>query len=255
MWNKLIPEAEVKIVLIADHVPKKFSKFSRNIILFEPIANVRSEFISQYIRSLYPCILDFSNGILITDIDMMPMNRAYYVNNIEEIPNSKFVYYRDVLLDIKEIAMCYNVATPEIWSNIFGIKNLEDIKIYLKNTYSKIQYDGLHGGAGWNTDQLDLYSQVINWNAKTGNFVFLEDRITGYSRLDRIAMPVMSKELKIFIKNGGYSDFHALRPYSSYKSENDEICNLVLEKKLKVSITHIFTKFYKKILTMLKTIT
>jgi len=223
MWNKLIPEAEVKIVLIANSIPEKFSQFSKNIILFPPLDNVKTEFISQHIRSLYPSVLDFSQGILITDMDMMPMNRKYYVNNIEEIPNNKFVYYRDVLLDIKEIAMCYNVATPKIWSEIFGINNLQDIKTYLKKTYSRIEYDGLHGGAGWNTDQLDLFAQVMSWNTKTGNFISLRDEQTGYQRLDRIAMPEMNnKELKK-IKGGHYSDYHAMRPYGKFQDINNLI--------------------------------
>jgi len=242
MWGKLIPEAQIKIILIADYVPEKFSQFSQNIILFKPLDNVKTEFISQYIRSLYPCILNFSQGVLITDMDMMPMNRSYYVNNIEDITDNKFVYYRNVLLDIKEIAMCYNVATPKVWSEIFGINNLNDIKTYLQKTYARIQYDGLHGGTGWNTDQLDLYTQVMNWNSKTGNFISLSDDQTGYKRLDRIAMPALdNKELKK-IKNGYYSDYHAMRPYNEFRDINKLISRNLPSQ----------SPFYKKILLLFK---
>ena len=67
---------------------------------------------------LYPAILDYKNGVMITDMDILPMNRKYYTENIKNIENNKFVYMRNVLLNVKEIAMCYNVATPNIWSSI-----------------------------------------------------------------------------------------------------------------------------------------
>ena len=41
----------------------------------KPIENISTSFISQYIRILYPAILNYKSGILITDIDMLPMNR------------------------------------------------------------------------------------------------------------------------------------------------------------------------------------
>ena len=39
-----------------------------------------------------------NKAILITDIDMIPMNSTYYTKNIENINNDKFIYYRDVLM-------------------------------------------------------------------------------------------------------------------------------------------------------------
>ena len=53
-----------------------------NIIIFEPIKNILTSFTSQFIRLLYPCILNYKNGVLITDMDMLPMNNTYYTENI-----------------------------------------------------------------------------------------------------------------------------------------------------------------------------
>jgi len=111
-WNKLYPNVDVKIILIAKQIPESLLSYKSNIILFEPIENVLTSFISQFIRLLYPCILNYENGIMITDIDMLPMNSTYYTKNIEEYDNNKFIYYRDkICLKSKQLAMCYNIYT------------------------------------------------------------------------------------------------------------------------------------------------
>ena len=127
-WNKLYPSVDVIIILIAENVPSDLENYKNNIICFPPINNISTAFTSQYIRLLYPCLLNYENGILITDIDMIPMNSSYYTKNIENISNNKFIYYRDVLLyEYNEIAMCYNVATPQIWKDIFKINSIDNI--------------------------------------------------------------------------------------------------------------------------------
>ena len=97
-WNKLYPDVDVKIIFISDSIPTKFIKYSDNLILFKPLPNISTAFISQYIRLLYPAILDYKYGILITDMDMLPMNRSYYTKNIEIFPDDKLIYLRTVLL-------------------------------------------------------------------------------------------------------------------------------------------------------------
>ena len=105
-WKKLIPEVKIVIVLIAESIPENLSKYSEYIKLFLPIKNVSTSFISQYIRILYPCILNSNEGILITDMDILPLNSRYYINSIQNIPNNKFVYYRGLILGGNEYSIC-----------------------------------------------------------------------------------------------------------------------------------------------------
>lgn len=238
-WKKLYPDVDVKIILIHDNIPKKFQSYKQHIILFPPIKNVSTAFTSQYIRLLYPCIMKYKNGILISDMDMLPMNKYYYTENIKHISNDKFVYMRDVLLNHKEIAMCYNVATPNTWSDIFDIKTLHDIKVRIKDVYNKNTYVDIHGGKGWNLDQLHLYEKIMQWNSVTNNFVTLNDQFTRFNRLDRIhCFNLIERKVTMIIhnssastsekiKNGFYSDYHCYRPYESYKEINEKIYNLL----------------------------
>ena len=62
-WNKLYPQLDVKIILIAKNIPDNLLLFKKNLILFNPIDNVLTSFTSQIIRLLYPCILNYNNSV------------------------------------------------------------------------------------------------------------------------------------------------------------------------------------------------
>jgi hypothetical protein len=217
-WKKLIPYVDIKIIMIADNIPIEYRDYSNNIILFKPIDNIDTSFISQYIRLLYPALLPYTNGILITDMDMLPLNSIYYTDNIKDISDDKFVYYRNVLLNENEIAMCYNIATPNIWSSIFSINNINDII----ERFIKVHKEGVN----WSTDQKHLFKYVMEWNNKTKNLIILKDNDTSFRRLDRGRF-ILNEQLCNLISSGYFSDYHSLRPHNKYKDINDYICNLL----------------------------
>jgi hypothetical protein len=227
-WRKLMPEIDIKIIYIHHEIPAHLQPYAQYITLFQPIDSISTAFTSQYIRLLYPCLLNYTNGVLITDIDILPMNRAYYVNNITQYTNDAFIYYRHVLMmEYREIAMCYNVATPAVWKQIFNVCCYEDIQKEIASVYDSA-YTGVPGSRGWNIDQTDLYKRVHAWNATTKQFVYLRDDETGFRRLCRSSFHgIMTQDLCHKIKGGYFSDYHALRPYSRYKSVNDFIIDLL----------------------------
>lgn len=230
-WNILYPNTDVKIIFINDNIPNEYKKYTDNLILFKPLDNVSTAFTSQYIRLLYPCILNEYNCIMITDIDMIPMNNTYFTKSIENYTIDKFIYLRNVLINEKQIAMCYNIATPKVWSNIFNIKSLDDIKNRLFEVNKNINYVDGHNKSGWSTDQRDLYKYVMKWNKNTNNFISLDDNDTEFSRLDRIKHfknNELENKIKKNIKLGMYSDYHCLRPFKKYEKVNNNIINLLI---------------------------
>jgi hypothetical protein len=227
-WNKLYPGIDVKIILIAHHIPDKFIKYSNNIILFTPIDNISTCFISQYIRILYPAILNYKNGIMITDIDIIPMNETYFTKYIENLADDLFIYYRgEIDLKYNMIAICYNVALAKTWGEIFHIQSLDDIKSHLIKKSKEITYIEGHGNIGWNTDQLELYKHVMDWNKKTNKYFKLYDKDVQYNRLDRHTFNINNKNINIIkaIKNHRYSDYHLHRPYTQYEHIHNIIFN------------------------------
>tara|TARA_A100001015_G_scaffold241720_1_gene276015 strand:+ start:2403 stop:3200 length:798 start_codon:yes stop_codon:yes gene_type:complete len=237
-WKFLFPKIDIKIILIANHIPDSHVQYKDNIILFNHIPNISPAFQAMCIRLLYPALMNVSGGVLITDIDMMPMNRKYYTNSIKDFDNSKFVTYRDILVNKKQYAMCYSVATPTVWSAIFNIKSIDNIITTLKDWYSKNNY--MKNGIN-NYDQRILYDKTQEFNKETGNLIVLNDNITGYYRLDRLSTNFKSHVYigNLFdgnsivktddIVNLKFHDYHALRPYKKYKLYNDIILNMLIK--------------------------
>lgn len=237
-WNILFPDVDVVVVLIADEIPDNLKQYEKNIRLFKPIPNIHTAFQAQCIRLLYPRHIERDEGVLITDMDMLPMNRSYYVDCIRNISNDTFVTYRDVCLPWNEIAMCYNIATPSVWKGVFGNESTESI---LESWYNKVNktgnwgnkgpgYTGIHTDKGWGSDQQILKEKYDLW---TGNKITLNDSIAKYNRLDRV-LPNQFKnhnKLKKEISSGEYSDYHCIRPYSSNKDINDLIVSYLYDLK------------------------
>jgi len=149
-WKKLYPHVDVKVVLVAKAIPEEYLAYKENIILFEPLDGVPTAFTSQFIRLLYPGLLDYENGVMITDMDMLPMNRTYYTEHIKAYGREKFIYLREnVCANESQIAMCYNVAVPEVWRDVFDVHSLEDVRNVLRNT-----------DTSWSSDQRTLHDKV-----------------------------------------------------------------------------------------------
>lgn len=227
-WNKLYPNVDVKVILISTKIPDDLLCYKDNLILFEPIENVLTGFTSQFIRLLYPCILNYKNGVMITDIDILPMNKNYYTENIKSIDDNKFIYLREnECFRDKQIAMCYNVALPETWKEIFKINSLEEIRNRIKTKFKDNIIKEGHGNQGWCIDQLVLYEKVMNWNNQTNNLICLMESKTGFKRLDRNTFDIKNDVIKNNISNGVYTDYHCYRPMSKYSQINNEIYNLL----------------------------
>lgn len=214
-WKTLFPHVDIVIVLVAHEIPDNLKEYSEYIRLSKPIEGIHTAFHAQCIRLLYPRHIARDEGVLITDMDMLPMNRFYYEGPISNLSNDMFIAYRNILLP-NEIPICYNIATPSVWSKVFGDKSDEDM---LKEWHTPT-YDGKHGGKGWNTDQVIL---IKKFNGYSGPKIILNDTLTKFRRLDRQPGFSVSETLKTEIKNGVYSDYHCMRPYSVHKDINDFI--------------------------------
>lgn len=225
-WTHVLPEADLCIAMIADSLPESLAPYARHIRLVTPIPGVHTAFHAQCIRLLLPREITRDEGVLITDMDMIPLNRSYYVDSIRDAPSDAFVVYRNVCLP-SEISMCYNVAHPSTWASVFGSRpTTECLKEWVRPT----GYDGVHGGTGWNTDQVLLVTAVRAWK---GHTIILNDHVTAFARLDR-GMPLDQWErerprIRTLIRNGHFADYHCLRPYHQFRAWNDWVLSCLQE--------------------------
>lgn len=225
-WSRVLPEADLCILVIAQNLPEFLVPYSKHIRLVAPIPGIHTAFHAQCIRLLASREITRDEGVLITDMDMIPMNRSYYVNSIRDAPSDAFVVYRDACLPT-EISMCYNVAHPSTWTSVFGSRPTTEL---LEEWVRPTGYDGVHGGTGWNTDQLILAKAVEAW---TGPTVILNDRITAFARLDRgMSLDVWERDrfrIRSLILQGHFADYHCLRPYGEFRVWNDWVLSCLQE--------------------------
>jgi hypothetical protein len=223
-WKKLYPEVDVKIVLVANEIPNEFSQYKENIILFPPIPDVHDAYVSQTIRLLYPGLLSYEGAVLITDMDMLPMNRTYYSAPLVPRDEDSFVHFRNGVMywrGMNQYAMCYNAARPDVWREITGVYSIDALRTWIVSNYCR-GYDGNSDGFGWYSDQVVLYSMLTHWNKKDTKLICLKDNEIGYRRLDRIYNHNIHEIIPL-IQSGHFSDYHCFRPYKENKEFNDMV--------------------------------
>lgn len=230
-WKKLFPDINIHIILIADSIINELKPYSEYIKLFKPIKDIETSFIAQNIRLFYPALLkDSKGGILITDMDMIPMNTIYYTEPIKDISDNKFVCYRPLsCVGNNEMVICYNIAYQNIWSEIFDIKTEINIIEKINSIYKKDEYIGenanIHYKPYWITDQLYLYEKTQQWNNITNNLIILNDE-EYINRLEpNINLHIIyNTNIKENISKKNFSDFHMPRSYYN----NSELIDLII---------------------------
>jgi hypothetical protein len=184
---------------------------------------------SQIVRLFVPATLKTQNAVIISDIDLVPMNADYFHQNVKNIPNDTFVSFRDILLSDLQLPMCFNAATPSTWATLTGVSTMEDLDFMLDNIAENVVFDGIPGGLGWYTDQQLLYTLAVKFRRNGFPLKILNDADTGFNRLDRADFNKILASLDNYhnhASKGLYTDFHMPRPYSAYKQAIDRLVDL-----------------------------
>lgn len=149
-------------IYVGDKIPNELNNYQENIILWNKNLKLNTIFVAQNIRIYYPALLNLPDDemVMITDMDMLPLNDEYYKYGLEKFNKDDFIYYRNI--DENQIYMCYNAAHPNIWSKVFDIKKEEDIENIINLTYNN-NYTGIPGDFGWYIDQQIMYSKLIKY--------------------------------------------------------------------------------------------
>lgn len=218
------------LILVANEIPKSLKNLSDFIILWEPSNNMLDTYIAQVIRILYPCLFENKN-ILITDLDIFPVSKDYFINSIKDIDDSCFVCYTERGIKQNMYSICYNIANSKTWRDIFNIKDKDDIKKRLLEWYN-INYTGKKNCEGWYTDQLKLFEYINNWNDKNKRFVLFKDKELNYKRLhnrQRNKEEIIKNFDKTLENLKLYSDVHIIKPYYKVGSYIRRIANQIIE--------------------------
>lgn len=221
-WKKMVG-INTTMILIGNEIPNDLRDYKDNIILFKPIDGVSTAFQSQCIRILYPCLYE-NEYIIISDMDLIPLNSKYYTCNVEKYDNDNFIIYRDVISEHQQYPICFCLAKGSTWKEIFNINDENDIRERIKEWYSEYNDYSISSpySQGWAGDQLKLFKYVNEWREQH-RVQRLKDENTGFNRLDRKKdIDEWFKKYYRFvmshIKGGIWSDFHLPRPIRNYRT-------------------------------------
>ena len=208
-WKHLFPDVKIVIVMIMNEIPEDLKEYAEHMVLFEPIQGMSTIYTAQNIRIYYPALLQ-SKACLITDIDLFPMSRSYYISGYTpKMLEDTFITFRPMkpgIVDDNQIAICYNIASSEVWRKVNGVNNIQDVCIKLIENYP-IDYGELMPPpmdwlrCGWFKDQELLFDFVKMSNVKhhiVGDALF--------KRIDKSHHFTLDKANAINVKNK-YSDF------------------------------------------------
>jgi hypothetical protein len=187
-----------------------------DVVRFDPIPGVPTAMQAQVYRLFLPALFP-DEGCIISDMDMVPISKEYFVENAKSCLNHSFLIYRDAALPKqRQYPMCYVAAKGKLFGSIFRIANRQDFADRLEECRSLFDQ--------WETDQLVLFRWVNEWQARGGSVVKLGHKVK--HRLDRADWKYhwSSKELHSAI------DAHCPRPYSLYKDSIDSIVDEVVKK-------------------------
>lgn len=155
---------------------------------------------------------------LTSDIDMLPLSKKYFVDNIEKYNEENLIILSsDAYKNINRYPICYNAAKGKLFKEILNLPiSFEEYVFNLKN-YNQ----------GWDTDELYFGFKV--------NSYFNQDKIVklnrgwengrATNRIDRVNWNYNLNKLKSF----GYIDSHSLRPYNVYFNEINRMLDNIFD--------------------------
>lgn len=187
------------------------------VIRIKPIAGIKTSLMAQVIRLLGPALFP-EDGCLVSDIDMIPLQKDYFFSSIKHCMPDSFIVYRDRarLPHTLRYPMCYLAGLGKTFGEVFDVNNINDI-VY------KIEQWSIVFAQKWETDELALFKSLKEWKKYDTHCVKL-----GHYNPLRILRFGIYDYSEISLKKNEYVDIHCPRPYSSYKSIIDEIVEFTI---------------------------
>lgn len=194
-----------------------------DVVRFQPIEGVPTWFYAQVIRLFLPVLFQ-DDHCLISDIDMLPLNKHYFTNSVAPYADDTFVVYRDGAYGTQDrrYPMCYLAAQGKTFSEVFGISTREEIQALVADWWRRFGYNGTEETLDWNTDELLLYRRLHAWHGYRTRCKRL-----GHNVGPRIDRSNWTYNRQLLAQGNYYIDSHMVRPYQQYKQQIDELARIL----------------------------
>ncbi len=198
------------MVYVADDLPEHLAQ-DPAVRHFKPIPGWPTATQAQCIRLLYPSLMKCDGAVMLSDMDMIPMQRDWFVKGFEPFGPEQFVSLRGIDESCKQIYMCYVGATPKMWGELFSVSDEDDVRKHLEDWSKAYPADGIRGGDGWCTDQTILYMRVKQIQEILPDRIGLIPWTQEFQRLDRANFQdwlQLTEDAVQRVLTAPYIDFH-----------------------------------------------
>lgn len=164
----------------------------------------------QWARYWYATTIKDNVGI-ISDIDMLPLSKHYFIDQIKNIDNTKYVHLNPCFGEYPRIPACYHVATGDTYEKVLG----------KYDTFAESMNDliSVMSGDCWYFDEAYSTHKIKSYNDQT---IFQYLPREGGQNGHRIDRPKWFWD-DALIKSDWYFDAHCARPYSLHREGIDRI--------------------------------
>lgn len=215
---------EPVLVFIGDESVPLDETYGR-VIRLRPLPDVPVYLQCQWVRFWIPS--QFPDKVcLLSDIDMFPVSRSYFVDQLASIPDSKYVHLN---ANHPFIPVCYHVARGDTFKEVLGLEaQWEDSirALYAKqlghDCYAQDPSNPiLKDKPQWGADE-EATTQTLRAYPDRSRFVCPPRR---HDRLDRSAWRWTPQQ----IRDDRFADAHSIRPYSAYRREIDALVEVLIQ--------------------------
>lgn len=217
-WKQIIG-IQPTLFLISDHYIE-VDETVGDVIRIQSIPGVKTSTHAQILRLVAP--IYFENEVsIISDIDMLPLNRDYFIKSVADISDEKFVVYRDKGYgeNSNRFPMCYSAGKGYLFKSIFNINGIDEIPNKIKQWIQ--EWHAKRPNEEWETDEVTMFKYLHAWKYLKSRCVFLHHTSMLPQRIDRSDWRYDKEKLK----NNYYIDAHMVRPLQKYYREIKELAD------------------------------
>jgi len=204
VWKQVFNLEPVLLYIDANHDVQIDETYGK-VFKFKPIDGIPKYLQCLWIRYWWPSQMPNSIS-MISDIDMFPLSKNYFINQIMLIPDDKYVHLNPYH---ENIPSCYHIAKGYIFKSVLGLH--ESWKDSISHVYS-LNIGVSHSTVAeknmthWGADEKYASDKIRSYHTPS-IFIFLKRTL---HRIDRSNWSYDARN----IKNGLYADSHSIRPYS-----------------------------------------
>lgn len=224
VW-KLKFNIEPLLVFIGDESTPIDETYGK-VIRMKPIDNVPLYLQCQWVRFWIPS--QFPDKVCLTsDIDMFPLSKRYFVDQLEAISDSKYVHlnYQKPTLPV-----CYHAAKGYLFKQVLNLdddwetcmRNFNALNLGHDCSVKDPNNPILQNKPNWGAEEEYVTQKISSYNDQS-LFVFLNRT---HERLDRSYWVWSLND----IHTDRFADSHSIRPYSQYKGYIDNLLDTIIPK-------------------------